>query len=180
LMPMESPFITEDHFSLPLPATGFAAVVVRDIIDQKGVTHPDIGSIIAYALSSIEYNTKRRKQRECADDISPEIQMESLVNAEHIEVDFADSRAQYYVKIYYAERFHMLRKLLFVEGEDCFVRSLSESRSWNPQGGKSGASFYRTQLKATFPHFCLVKHFVGASDWQRRVKVYTRRAARID
>lgn len=40
----------------------------------------------------------------------------------------------------------MLRKLLFVEGEDCFVRSLSVSAKWNPQGGKSGASFYRTQV----------------------------------
>lgn len=41
---------------------GLAAVVVRDMIDRKGTTHPDIGSIIAYALSSVEYNAKRRKR----------------------------------------------------------------------------------------------------------------------
>ncbi|VDK65418.1 unnamed protein product [Onchocerca ochengi] len=139
LTPLESPFLAEHHF------TGLAAVVVRDMIDRKGATHPDIGSIIAYALSSVEYNSKRRKQRHSAYNIFDEVELNSMANYEHIEVDFADDRAQYYVKIYYAERFHMLRKLLFIEGEDCFIRSLSSSRSWSPQGGKSGASFYRTQ-----------------------------------
>ncbi|OZC05285.1 1-phosphatidylinositol-4-phosphate 5-kinase [Onchocerca flexuosa] len=115
------------------------------MIDRKGATHPDIGSIIAYALSSTEYNAKRRKQLHSAYNIFDEVELNSMANYEHIEVDFADDRAQYYVKIYYAERFHMLRKLLFIEGEDCFIRSLSLSRSWSPQGGKSGASFYRTQ-----------------------------------
>lgn len=47
---------------------GLAAVVVRDLVDHKGVAHPDIGSIIAYALSSAEYATKRKKQRECSDN----------------------------------------------------------------------------------------------------------------
>ncbi|KAL3990361.1 Phosphatidylinositol-4-phosphate 5-Kinase family protein [Acanthocheilonema viteae] len=145
LMPLDSPFSAECHFSLPLPSAGLAAVVVRDVIDHKGATHPDIGSIIAYALSSVEYNTKRRKQRDSACNVFVEVESDSVANYEHIKVDFADDKAQYYIKIYYAERFHMLRKLLFVEGEDCFVRSLSSSHSWSPQGGKSGASFYRTQ-----------------------------------
>ncbi|KAM3728321.1 1-phosphatidylinositol 3-phosphate 5-kinase [Dirofilaria immitis] len=145
LMMLENPFLAEHHFSLPLPSAGLAAVVVRDMIDRKGGTHPDIGSIIAYALSSVEYNTKRRKQRDFAYNVFVEVELDSVTNYEHIEVDFADERAQYYVKIYYAERFHMLRKLLFIEGEDCFIRSLSSSHSWSPQGGKSGASFYRTQ-----------------------------------
>ncbi|KAK6112657.1 Phosphatidylinositol-4-phosphate 5-Kinase family protein [Brugia pahangi] len=145
LIPLESPFLAECHFGLPLPSVGLAAVVVRDMIDRKGAAHPDIGSIIAYALSSVEYNTKRRKQRDSAYNVFVEVESVAVANYEHIEVDFADDKAQYYVKIYYAERFHMLRKLLFVEGEDCFIRSLSSSRSWSPQGGKSGASFYRTQ-----------------------------------
>lgn len=145
LIPLESPFLAECHFGLPLPSVGLAAVVVRDMIDRKGAAHPDIGSIIAYALSSVEYNTKRRKQRDSAYNVFVEVESVAVANYEHIEVDFADDKAQYYVKIYYAERFHMLRKLLFVEGEDCFIRSLNSSRSWSPQGGKSGASFYRTQ-----------------------------------
>lgn len=48
-------------------------------------------------------------------------------------------------QVYYAEHFRLLRKLLFAEGEDAFVRSLSRSTNWDPQGGKSGASFYRTE-----------------------------------
>lgn len=55
----------EYHF-YALFIAGLAAAVVRDMIDRKGITHPDIGSIIAYALSSVEYNTKRRKQRDSA------------------------------------------------------------------------------------------------------------------
>ncbi|VDM98122.1 unnamed protein product [Thelazia callipaeda] len=145
LIPIDSPFLSEHHFSLPLPAAGLAAVVVRDMIDQKGVVHPDIGSIIAYALSSKEYNMKRRKYRDSIFRATSQSESESGGIYEHIEVDFTDEKAQYYVKIYYAEKFHMLRKLLFVEGEDCFIRSLSSSHSWSPQGGKSGASFYRTQ-----------------------------------
>lgn len=55
----------------------------------------------------------------------------------------------------------MLRKLLFVEGEDCFIRSLSLSRSWSPQGGKSGASFYRTQVEFIFIQLT----FVSKKSW---------------
>ncbi|KAI6239386.1 1-phosphatidylinositol-3-phosphate 5-kinase [Aphelenchoides fujianensis] len=66
-------------------------------------------------------------------------------NAHSIEVDFADSKAHYYVKVYFAESFHALRDTLFVAGEAEFLRSLSRSQPWNPQGGKSGASFFRTQ-----------------------------------
>uniref|UniRef100_A0A0R3RUC7 1-phosphatidylinositol-3-phosphate 5-kinase n=1 Tax=Elaeophora elaphi TaxID=1147741 RepID=A0A0R3RUC7_9BILA len=116
LMLLDSPFSVECHFSLPLPSAGLAAVVVRDMIDRKGATHPDIGSIIAYALSSTEYNTKRRKQRDSAYNASIEVESDPMANYEHIKVDFADDKAQYY--IYYAERFHMLRKLLF---DDRFV-----------------------------------------------------------
>ncbi|VDK29736.1 unnamed protein product [Anisakis simplex] len=84
-------------------------------------------------------------------------------NYEHIEVDFADDRSQYFVKIYYAERFHMLRKLLFVEGEDCFIRSLSVSTKWNPQGGKSGASFYQTHVSSCLQSFfgCVFRSSLG-------------------
>ncbi|VDM85911.1 unnamed protein product, partial [Strongylus vulgaris] len=70
---------------------------------------------------------------------------EQALAAEHIEVEFQDNQASYYVKAYYAARFRLLRKLLFVEGEEAFIRSLSQSTFWTPQGGKSGSFFYRTQ-----------------------------------
>ena len=41
---------------------------------------------------------------------------------QHIEVQFQDTTARFYCKIYYAERFRMLRKLLFADGEDAFIR----------------------------------------------------------
>lgn len=47
-----------------------AAVAVRDVIDSKGVIRPDIGSIIAYALASVDYNGKRRKQRDGAHSVN--------------------------------------------------------------------------------------------------------------
>lgn len=37
-----------------------------------------------------------------------------------------------------------MRDQVFVGGEHEFLRSLSRSSAWSPQGGKSGASFFRT------------------------------------
>uniref|UniRef100_A0A0N5AAJ0 1-phosphatidylinositol-3-phosphate 5-kinase n=1 Tax=Syphacia muris TaxID=451379 RepID=A0A0N5AAJ0_9BILA len=149
LSTIESPFLPQLHLGLPPPLPGMTAVV-RDIVNRKGSAHPDIGSIIAYALSSADYETKLQKIRDLGKNNhlikTPPVEFESTGLQEHIEVDFSDDRAQYFVKIYYAESFHLLRKLLFVEGEECFIRSLSVSSGWNPQGGKSGASFYRTQV----------------------------------
>ncbi|KHJ74726.1 1-phosphatidylinositol-4-phosphate 5-kinase, partial [Oesophagostomum dentatum] len=70
---------------------------------------------------------------------------EEALAAEHLEVEFQDGQASYYVKAYYAARFRLLRKLLVTEGEEAFIRSLSQSTFWTPQGGKSGSFFYRTQ-----------------------------------
>ncbi|EGT31950.1 hypothetical protein CAEBREN_20988 [Caenorhabditis brenneri] len=41
--------------------------------------------------------------------------------------------------------FRKLRELLIAEGEETFIRSLSNSTFWTPQGGTSGSFFYRTQ-----------------------------------
>lgn len=70
----------------------------------------------------------------------------------------ASPRKQRPSQAYFAERFRLLRKLLFAEGEEAFVRSLSQSVLWTPQvwlfsyfywrrfkGGKSGSFFYKTQ-----------------------------------
>lgn len=43
---------------------GGVTTVVRDLVDHKGTVHPDIGSIVAYALSSSEYEAKRKNMRE--------------------------------------------------------------------------------------------------------------------
>ncbi|MFH4973885.1 hypothetical protein AB6A40_000594 [Gnathostoma spinigerum] len=148
---IDSPFPSQLHLNLPVSFRG-VTVIVRDVVDRKGIYYPDIGSVIAYALSSSEYEKKRKCLRDkCTSNGIPislknmSFEIDPNRGYEHIEMDFEDDRAQYFVKIYYAERFHMLRKLLFAEGEEQFVRSVSHSNRWNPQGGKSGASFYRTQ-----------------------------------
>ncbi|WKX90181.1 hypothetical protein Q1695_009207 [Nippostrongylus brasiliensis] len=148
---IEDPFPTYLHLGLKLqPRVG---VVVRDIMDSRGNYKPDIGSIIAYALSSADYEENRRKQRDAAKGEQPPLNLnsssvaldEQMLAAEHLEIEFQDNQASYYVKAYYAARFRLLRKLLFSEGEDAFIRSLSQSTFWTPQGGKSGSFFYRTQ-----------------------------------
>ncbi|KAK5982676.1 FYVE zinc finger [Trichostrongylus colubriformis] len=148
---IDDPFPTYLHLGLKLqPRVG---VVVRDIMDSRGNYKPDIGSIIAYALSSADYEEHRRKQRDAAKGEQPPLNLnsnsvavdEQSLAAEHLEIEFQDSQASYYVKVYYAGRFRLLRKLLLTEGEEAFIRSLSQSTIWTPQGGKSGSFFYRTQ-----------------------------------
>lgn len=150
LQKLENPFPAHLHLSIKLqPRFG---VVVRDIQDSRGSYRPDIGSIIAYALSAVDYN----KIPEPADTVSMDSANssirdsmtddgENLASSQHLEVEFEDESSSYYVKMFYAEKFRKLRELLIAEGEETFIRSLSNSTFWTPQGGKSGSFFYRTQ-----------------------------------
>lgn len=150
LRKLENPFPAHLHLSIKLqPRLG---VVVRDIQDSKGNYKPDIGSIIAYALSAVDYS----KTPDLSDTVSmdsttssslkePLDDGENVASAQHLEVEFEDDSASYYVKMFYAEKFRKLRELLIAEGEQTFIRSLSKSTFWTPQGGKSGSFFYRTQ-----------------------------------
>ncbi|VDM63941.1 unnamed protein product [Angiostrongylus costaricensis] len=140
------PFPPYLHLGLELkPRVG---VIVRDIVDSRGNYRPDIGSIIAYALSTVNY-----EEGNCAKGFHATLNSsatnvaleEEPLGTEHVEFEFQDNQASYYVKAYYAEKFRQLRKLLFTEGEEAFTRSLSQSTFWTPQGGKSGSFFYRTQ-----------------------------------
>ncbi|XP_046543785.1 LOW QUALITY PROTEIN: 1-phosphatidylinositol 3-phosphate 5-kinase-like [Haliotis rubra] len=62
----------------------------------------------------------------------------------HIELQFSDSGARFYCKIYFAEPFRQLRKLIFSAGEDMFIRSLCRCKPWEAKGGKSGSTFCKT------------------------------------
>uniref|UniRef100_A0A7E4VY87 1-phosphatidylinositol-3-phosphate 5-kinase n=1 Tax=Panagrellus redivivus TaxID=6233 RepID=A0A7E4VY87_PANRE len=144
------------HWELPFGDTG-PAVIVKDLLDQKGNSHPDIGSVIAYALSCTQYSQKLSNLRKQWCDEGKPLTLRNIgieggsglhsppqdTNA-NIEIEFEDSKAHYYVKAYFAEHFDLLRRVICVEGEDFFLRSLSTSGSWHPEGGKSGASFFRT------------------------------------
>ncbi|XP_053382356.1 LOW QUALITY PROTEIN: 1-phosphatidylinositol 3-phosphate 5-kinase-like [Mercenaria mercenaria] len=62
----------------------------------------------------------------------------------HIELQFSDNTARFYCKVYFAEQFRHLRKHIFPDGEDAYIRSLSRCKPWEAKGGKSGSSFCKT------------------------------------
>lgn len=62
----------------------------------------------------------------------------------HIELQYSDHMAKFYCKIYFAEQFRKLRKLIFPAGEERFIRSLSRCKMWDAKGGKSGSKFCKT------------------------------------
>uniref|UniRef100_UPI0035901CC2 1-phosphatidylinositol 3-phosphate 5-kinase isoform X2 n=1 Tax=Myxine glutinosa TaxID=7769 RepID=UPI0035901CC2 len=64
----------------------------------------------------------------------------------HIEIQFADSCARFFCRVYYAEDFRLLREcILGKSGEEAFIRSLAHCQPWQARGGKSGSAFYETQ-----------------------------------
>ncbi|XP_054715283.1 1-phosphatidylinositol 3-phosphate 5-kinase-like [Uloborus diversus] len=62
----------------------------------------------------------------------------------HLEIQFTDSTTKFYCRIYYAEQFRKLRSLIFTEGEERYIRSLSLCVQWIARGGKSGSMFCKT------------------------------------
>lgn len=152
------PFDPAEHYTLPVGST--MAVVARDT---------ELGSIVAYALSTDDYERKRKSMLDSwsQNGIPLTLKLSGLMQQtsgpnifrqnsdgsnssnvqQHIELQFADTHTKFYCKIYYAEHFRLLRKLLFPDGERAFIRSLSRCEQWIPKGGKSGAIFNRTSDK---------------------------------
>ncbi|KAK3088070.1 hypothetical protein FSP39_014286 [Pinctada imbricata] len=62
----------------------------------------------------------------------------------HIELQFSDQSSRFYCKVYFAEQFRQLRKLIFPAGEEMYIRSLSRCKIWEAKGGKSGSAFCKT------------------------------------
>ncbi|XP_044071517.1 1-phosphatidylinositol 3-phosphate 5-kinase isoform X3 [Siniperca chuatsi] len=63
----------------------------------------------------------------------------------HVELQFSDTNAKFYCRVYYAEEFHKMREVIMESPEEDFVRSLSHCVNWQARGGKSGAVFYATE-----------------------------------
>ena len=63
----------------------------------------------------------------------------------HIELQFSDNMAKFYCRVCFADQFIKLRKLIFPDGEERYIRSLSRCFTWLARGGKSGSSFCKTQ-----------------------------------
>uniref|UniRef100_T1E1T0 1-phosphatidylinositol-3-phosphate 5-kinase n=1 Tax=Cupiennius salei TaxID=6928 RepID=T1E1T0_CUPSA len=62
----------------------------------------------------------------------------------HLEIQFTDNTTRFYCRVYYAEQFRKLRSIIFTEGEERYIRSLSHCVQWMARGGKSGSMFCKT------------------------------------
>ncbi|OUC39953.1 FYVE zinc finger, partial [Trichinella nativa] len=138
------PFPVEQHFSLPIGKVPVA-------VDEHKPS-----SIIAYALASKEYLDFVRAEEKFTDqDVVEKLANFSCSNDDSssnfdtdstlpLEVQFSDSMAKFYCKIYFPRQFRLLRQMIFPLGESAFVRSLANCQPWQPSGGKSGAKFFRS------------------------------------
>lgn len=62
----------------------------------------------------------------------------------HVKHQFADNTCKFFCSIYYAEQFRFLRKRIFPDGEEKYIRSLQHSVVWGASGGKSGSAFFKS------------------------------------
>ncbi|KAM7438945.1 hypothetical protein ABFA07_011646 [Porites harrisoni] len=62
----------------------------------------------------------------------------------HFKHQFADSTCRFFCSIYFAEQFRLLRKRIFADGEEKYIRSLQHSVAWGARGGKSGSAFFKS------------------------------------
>lgn len=58
---------------------------------------------------------------------------------------FNDSSTSFFCRIYYAEEFLKLRRLIWPRGEEAYVRSLAHCVQWAARGGKSGSTFCKSR-----------------------------------
>lgn len=153
---IQSPFTASEHYNLNLGTE--PRVAVYD-------TEPS--SIVAASLASTEYHNALAKLQmqlgsiiEHNREVSPnkEVDILEIKNFTlpqqpstkpeqaqlHIDIQFQDVSSRYYCRIYFAEQFRQVRKLLFPAGEQRFIYSLARCVSWQAQGGKSGSVFCKT------------------------------------
>ncbi|XP_035378715.1 1-phosphatidylinositol 3-phosphate 5-kinase isoform X3 [Electrophorus electricus] len=98
-------------------------------VNEGSSSQPGRSSVDADALKDPESGDKQMKQ----------------LGNPHIELQFSDTSARFYCRIYYAEEFHKMRAEVMESTEEDFVRSLSHCVNWQARGGKSGAVFYATE-----------------------------------
>lgn len=96
---------------------------------QEGTTHPESDDAFDFSADSIDKG--RVKHFNKATNL-------------HLEIQFADSTTHFYCRVYYAEQFRKLRSIIFPEGEERYIRSLSHCVQWMARGGKSGSMFCKT------------------------------------
>nr|CDS28349.2 phosphatidylinositol phosphate 5 kinase type III [Hymenolepis microstoma] len=124
-------YIKSSELQISEIETKSSSVHSSSVSRKSGMGAISLGNAVddAEPASSVPDDTKSLK----ASSIDP-----------HIEIQFADASTNFSCRIYYAEEFHQLRKIIFPQGEAGFIRSLSRCHNWAAKGGKSGSLFMKT------------------------------------
>ncbi|XP_042212733.1 1-phosphatidylinositol 3-phosphate 5-kinase-like isoform X2 [Homarus americanus] len=80
----------------------------------------------------------------CISAATTDSEKNKLTKDLHIELQWNDQHAKFYCKIFFAEHFRQLRKMVFPRGEEFYLRSLSRCILWEARGGKSGSVFCKS------------------------------------
>ena len=152
---INNPFPLSEHYILPTHKEDIAFIVKDN----------DPGSIIAYALTSSEYERQLNEfirqtsspmvKRKMTGSTDIESTIESSINktasassplSPHIDLQYSDSNAKFYCCVYFAEQFRRFRAHIFgsSNSEEVYIRSLSNCVLWKARGGKSGLTFCKT------------------------------------
>lgn len=150
---IDIPFSLSEHYLLPTLKENIAVIVKDD----------DPGSIIAYALTSSDYDrqlaeisrfssspsvkrklTSSTELENISDSTAPKSSSNST--SQHIDLQYSDTTTKFYCCVYYAERFRKFRANILDSsyGEELYIRSLTNCIPWKARGGKSGSTFCKT------------------------------------
>ena len=149
-----NPFPLSEHYVLPTHRDDIAFIVKDD----------DPGSIISYALTSSEYERQMNEvlrhssspfiKRKQTVSTETETTIESSINSkvssnpmsQHFDLQYNDSTTKFYCCVYFAEQFRRFRAHIFgcPDGEELYIRSLTNCIPWKARGGKSGSTFCKT------------------------------------
>lgn len=150
---INNPFPLSEHYLLPTHREDIAFIVKDN----------DPGSIIAYALTSSEYERQLNElirqssspliKRKTTASVDIESTIELSTNkttsnavSPHIDLQYNDSNAKFYCCVYFAEHFRRFRAHIFgsSNSEELYIRSLTNCVLWKARGGKSGLTFCKT------------------------------------
>ncbi|XP_069975794.1 1-phosphatidylinositol 3-phosphate 5-kinase isoform X2 [Penaeus vannamei] len=96
-------------------------------------------------LSQEDYDSSANEESEfCVSAATTDIEKNKSAKDFHIELQWNDQHAKFYCKIFFAEHFRQLRKMVFPFGEEFYIRSLSRCIAWEARGGKSGSVFCKS------------------------------------
>ncbi|KAL4218119.1 hypothetical protein ACF0H5_022855 [Mactra antiquata] len=123
---------------------GGKEIIQQDSPDTVRYFNKTDGSVLESPQDDTEYSSITTSTSKVSDTSTDKSKINKVAINHHIELQFSDSLGRFYCKVYFAEQFRQLRKQIYPEGEDYFIRSLSRCKPWEAKGGKSGSSFCKT------------------------------------